>query len=73
MTDTLTRFELVELVRKIQAAEGSEEEIDRMIASLEASVPHPHVTDLIFYPEGPDLTAEEVVERALAYKPIQLG
>jgi len=65
--------DLIQLVRKIIAAEGSEEEIDNMLDILERSVPDPYVSDLIFYPpEGKDLSPEEIVERALSYKPIQL-
>ena len=65
--------DLVELVRKILAAEGSEEEQDEMLNTLERNVPDPNVSDLIYYPpEGKQLTAEEIVERALRYKPIQL-
>ncbi|MFD0713195.1 hypothetical protein [Paenibacillus sp. GCM10027626] len=51
--------------------EGTEEEIDRMIELLEQSVPHPEVSDLIFWNEI-ELTPEQVVEKALSYKPIQL-
>jgi hypothetical protein len=38
---------------------------------LEDNVPHPEVSDLIFYTEE-KLTPEEIVERALSYKPILL-
>ena len=67
------RAELVSLVQKIINAEGTEEEQDEMLLLLKASVPDPKVSDLIYYPPGgQDLSAEEVVDRALAYKPIQL-
>jgi hypothetical protein len=69
----LSRMELVELVRKICAAEGTEEEQEDMLTLLQSSVPHPEVSDLIYFPpEGDELTPEEIVDRALAYKPIQL-
>lgn len=67
----LSKEDLIELVRKIMNVEGSEEEIDRMIEILKQSVPHPEVSDLIFWNEN-DLTPEQVVELALSYKPIQL-
>lgn len=73
MNDALSREELVELVRRIMEVEGTEEEIDAMIEILEANVPHPAVTDLIFYPEDGEPTPEEVVDQALAYKPIGLS
>ena len=43
-----------------------------MIAELEANVPHLGVSDLIFWPERGELTAEQIVDDALAYKPIAL-
>jgi len=69
----LSRKELTELVRKIMNVEGTEEQIDKMIDILEANVPHPYVSDLIFYPdEDREQTAEEIIEKALSYKPVQL-
>ncbi|WP_405811847.1 bacteriocin immunity protein [Streptomyces sp. NBC_01520] len=69
----LTRDQLVELVRKIMADHGTEEEVDRLVEILEASVPHPRVLNLIYHPdmEGftDGLTAEEVVDTALSYTP----
>ncbi|MFP3387637.1 bacteriocin immunity protein [Brevibacillus sp. SIMBA_040] len=67
----LSKEDLIELVGKIMNVEGSEEEFDRMIEILKQSVPHPEVSDLIFWNEN-DLTPEQVVEQALSYKPIQL-
>jgi len=52
-------------------ADGTEQELDEMVELLEASVAHPEVVDLIYYRER-ELTAEEIVEEALAYVPIQL-
>ena len=75
----MTREELVELVRRIMAADAaSEEEDDALLALFEASVPHPRASNLIFWPEHElgekrELTPEEVVDLALAYKPIELG
>lgn len=63
------REELVELVRKIKNAEGTEEELDEMLELLERSVPHPEVSDLIFWDER-NLNPEEIVEEALNYQPI---
>ena len=67
---TLSREELVEAVRRIMAVEGDEGELDELIDLVQANVPHPAVTDLIYWPpEGKDLTPEEVVEQALTYQP----
>lgn len=65
----LNRAELIELVRKIINAEGSEAEIDDMIQILEQNVLDPQVSDYIYCDNK---TSEEVVDKALAYKPILL-
>lgn len=71
----MDRDALVDLVRRIMAAEGeTEEEADRLIALFAANVPHPRAIDLMFYPErefgpGRDPTPEEIVDRALSYVP----
>ena len=62
----LTKEELVRLVERILNAEGTEEEINAMIDRLQESVPHPGVSDLIFYPDK-EMTAEQIIEVALAY------
>ena len=67
----LDNKELVELVKKIMEADCTEEEHNELLCLLEENVPDPEVSDLIYYHE-PELTAEEVVEKALEYKPIQL-
>lgn len=71
--EKLSRSELIELVKKICDAEGTEEEQEDMMSLLQANVPHPEVSDLIYYPpDDAELSPEEIVDRALAYKPIQL-
>ena len=72
MPDKRTKEELVQLVERIQTAEGTEEEIDAMLDSLQASVPHPAVSDLIFYPDE-EMTAEQIVEAALTYSTPRIG
>jgi hypothetical protein len=68
----LERDALVALTQRIMDADGTEAEIDGMIELLERNVPHPAVTDLIFYPDEEDVTAEQIVERALAHRPVPL-
>ncbi len=65
----MTREEMIVLVEKIKKCQGSEKEIDEMIELLERNVSDPEVTNYIFYEEN---TPEEVVDKALAYKPIFL-
>ncbi len=71
MHSTPDRQQLIELVRKISQATGSEAEINNWITLVENSVPHPAVSDLIFHPSE-EMTPEEVVDKALSYRPIQL-
>ncbi|MFD3667192.1 bacteriocin immunity protein [Streptomyces sp. NPDC058672] len=66
-----TRTELIEMVQKLIDATLPEAEEDALLEELKASVQHPRVSDLIFYQEPP-LTAEQVVDQALAYRPIEL-
>ena len=65
------REELLALVQKIVECAGSEEEIDIWLDELQSRVPHPAVTDLIYHNET-SLTVEEIVDTALAYRPMRL-
>jgi len=68
----LSRAELIEAVRTLMTGGlGSEEANDELIGRVERSVPDPEVSDLMFFSDPP-LTPEEVVEAALAYRPIVL-
>ncbi|MFJ5789235.1 hypothetical protein ACIP9G_04040 [Lysinibacillus sp. NPDC093197] len=66
----LNRKELIELVTKIMNAEGkNEEENNQLLVRLLDNVLDPEVANYIFYD---DLLPEEVVDKVLSYKPIQL-
>lgn len=70
-----SRSEAVTLVRRIMQADGaSEDEMDDWLASLDSvlACPSGYVSDLVFWPPDRELSAEEVVDRALAYRPIAL-
>jgi hypothetical protein len=73
---SVDRSELVRLVTYLMAGDGTDEEQDAALRAVESQVLHPRVSDLIFWPghEGFDreLTPAEVVEIALAYRPIPL-
>jgi hypothetical protein len=71
MSSGLSKEQLIALVNKIVEAQGTEEAVDSWIEQLKANVPHPSVTDLIYYSDPP-LTPEEVIEKALSYEPIKL-
>ena len=75
----LSRDELVALVQRILDGDDAEDEQDRLVRTFEQSVVHPGASDLIYWPERradgswPEPTADEIVDAALAYKPIELG
>jgi hypothetical protein len=78
----MTREELIELGKKIVNCEGTEAEIEAMYDLFSNNVPHPNGANLFYYPENYNArkydiseynpTVEEVVDKALSYKPIQL-
>lgn len=67
--EKMSREELIILVKKIMDCEGTEQEIDEMTLLLMKNVVDPQVTNYIYYDNK---TPEEVVDTALAYKPILL-
>jgi hypothetical protein len=73
---TPDRARLVELVEKLsEGAYPTEAEEDSALAEFEAAVPHPRASGLIFYPDDEfdhEPTADEIVERALSYRAIEL-
>lgn len=65
----MQRKELIELIEKIQRNEGAEEEADNDIDLLCNSVADPQAANYIFQE---DLSADEIADRIMDYKPIQL-
>jgi hypothetical protein len=65
----MDRIELIDLVKLITDAEGTDAEIEQKIYELKQHILDPQVTNYVFYD---DLTPEEIVDKALKYRPIQL-
>lgn len=65
----LTREQLVDLVARIIVFDATEGEVDRMEALFEENVPYPGAYSLI-YQSDPEMTPEEIVDKALSYKAI---
>jgi hypothetical protein len=75
----MTREELIRLGNQIIAADGSEEDLDELIARFDANVPYPSGSSLFFWPENHSArtdaiaeynpAVEDVVDKCLAYKP----
>jgi hypothetical protein len=75
----LSRNELVEVARRFMATSESDDQANDewWMALFDANVPHPAGSTLAFYPPSRDAgtwnpSPEEVVELALAYRPIAL-
>ncbi|MFE5626897.1 e9imm peptide [Streptomyces virginiae] len=69
----MTRDEAVELVQRLMNGSiTNEAEADAALESLKVALRCPHITNYIFWDFDPDLSAEKVVDRALAYKPFAL-
>ncbi|MEV0305100.1 e9imm peptide [Streptomyces prasinus] len=58
----------------MRADHASEDEMADWLDGLDRALgcPSGHVRDLVFRPAERDLSADEVVDRALAYRPIAL-
>lgn len=66
----MTRKELIQLVEQILDVEKyTEDQMNEMLELLHRNVPHPAISDLICYE---NLSSEEIIDKALNYKPIQL-
>ncbi|MFK0110917.1 e9imm peptide [Streptomyces sp. NPDC091217] len=71
----MSRAEAIVLVQRIMQADyASDDEVAGWLDRLDKvlACPSGHVSGLIFWPEGRELSADEVVDQALAYRPIAL-
>ncbi|MBO2448243.1 bacteriocin immunity protein [Actinomadura barringtoniae] len=67
----ITRDEVAELIKRIMAADPG---TDYYLRILDASLSHPAITDLIFYPpaELQDASPEQIADAAMSHRPIAL-
>lgn len=68
----MTRTELIVLVKRIQAIDGTESEIDRMLNLFLANTMDPDAVDYIFAKQYEELSAEQIVDKVLSYVPTEL-
>ncbi|MGW3911127.1 e9imm peptide [Streptomyces sp. NPDC005070] len=71
----MSRAKAVALVQQIvQADYASDDEMGGWLDRLDRALacPSGYVSDLIFWPPERDLSADEVVDQALSYQPIDL-
>ncbi|KAB8141079.1 hypothetical protein F8S13_21420 [Chloroflexia bacterium SDU3-3] len=76
MKQKLDRAQIVFLVDKLLKAEGTASEMGDWLELVKANVPDPGIQGLIYWPNhyglGDNPSAEEIVDKALSYKPIQV-
>ncbi len=61
---------LTHLITKIINASSSEEELDEYIDELKKLSPITDVTDLIFYPKEEHISADQIADLILNFKPV---
>jgi len=66
-----TKEHLIQLITQINDPKKSDDEVSYLLDFLIKETGCPHVGDYIFYSD-PELSVEEVVEKAISYQPIQL-
>lgn len=69
MDKKLSKEELIELVKKLRETNITDEQADILYKTIRQTVIDPNVWNLVFFTE---LSPEEVIEKALEYKPIIL-
>lgn len=72
MENKLDRLQLIDLVKRIMACDGTEQQVDQWLQMVKQNVPDSNVSDLIYHSER-EMTAEEIVDAALAFKPDAIG
>jgi len=72
MKQLLSREELIPLVQRLLDTDyNTEEEGESIIKKVENGVIDPYISSYIFWPKE-EMKAEQIVDKALAYKPIIL-
>ena len=72
--ERLTREEMIALVERIIRHDGDEDQISEWLDQLARAIPNPHISQIIFWPEPDEegLTPEQIVDKAMQYRPIEL-
>lgn len=70
----MTREAAVALVQSVMSGGLPEGELEHVLERLDVAFgcPRGHAAGLVYWPPGSEPTAAEVVDRALAYRPIAL-
>ncbi|WP_257153708.1 e9imm peptide [Streptomyces lunaelactis] len=69
----MTRDEAVALVARLMDGSITDGgEADAALDALKAGLGCPHISDYIYWDFDPELSAEKIVDRAMAYEPFAL-
>ncbi|MDX2731714.1 MULTISPECIES: e9imm peptide [unclassified Streptomyces] len=69
----MSRDDAISLVQLLLNADVADEaEGDEILAALQRGLACPHISDYIYWDSEPELSAEKIVDRALAHRPIAL-
>jgi hypothetical protein len=69
----MRRDEAIPLVQRLMTGDTTDEaQASKLLAALERGLGCPHISDYIYWDFDHAVTAEQVVDRAMAYKPIAL-
>ena len=68
----MKRNDLIELVKSILTSPGTESEVDALVAIFLNNVPDPGAIDYLYAKKYEGLTPEQIVDKALSYKPFYL-
>lgn len=69
----MSRDEALPLVQRLLDGDiASEADGDELLDALCRGLGCPHISDYIYWDADPNLSAERIVDRVLAYKPIAL-
>ena len=65
----LDRQQIIDLIQKLRIENLSEEQEDAILEKLEQGVLDPEISDYIYWSK---LSAEQIADKVLSYKPINL-
>ena len=61
--------ELIKMVQRVMDCEEDEDTIDQLLEILDDNLPHPSISDLIYWPPNEEeLSAEEIIDIARSYQ-----
>jgi hypothetical protein len=68
------QMEALALLRKFfdEIETLSEQETDAIFVRLSEISPDPKISDYVFFPDGPEMSPDEIVNKAFSYKAITL-